>query len=801
MTPPALERRHRPHRFAFGELDPLARATWSLLAILAFSVAFYCVTLLVRPTGTSWTWLDGWAVSAMEVVASVICIGRSLVARPGRLAALFLGLAVLSWSVGDVVLTFEGLGGSTPFSPSWADACYLAFYPIAAVGIGLFVHQQARSFTLTNWLDGAIAGLGTASICSVVLFQAGVPITGPTRLATLVKLAYPLGDALLLGLVVGGFAALSGLRKTSWILLASAMVLNIFGDSSNLLAHSFGATRAGYVLNAIAWPVAILLAAMAVWLRRKPPNPLSQVPSAGFTLPLLGTLGALGLLVAGNLTTVESLPLALAIATLIVVVVRFVLSVRGMEQLSHQRHQQAITDELTGLWNRRYLFRTFDTYFAEAAKSDSQEGLAFLFIDLDKFKEINDSFGHPAGDELLRQLAGRLKSALRDDDLIVRVGGDEFGVVLAGASTSYAAEVAERLTESLTKPFELESVTACIGASIGIAHAPEDASDSARLIWCADVAMYRAKQGRLPYVHFLSSVDDEQDQMRLVAELDHAIDAGQLVLYYQPQLDLRTRQIDAVEALIRWEHPRMGLVPPDVFLPLAQEAGLMQRITAWVLDTGLAQCAAWLAEGKKCTVSLNITPDNLLERGFVDLVSAALVRHQVPAECLVLEITETSVIHQFDVAQGIIEDLRDRGVDVSIDDFGAGVTSLAYLSDLAVRELKLDRAFINRITEGNGPHDLDLVRSTIELGHAMGLRIVAEGIEDPGTLELLAGWGCDIAQGYCISRPRPAEQLQFGPVAPAVEPVASTSPVAAKSRSSSVRPWVTTSHSGGPKAP
>jgi EAL domain-containing protein (putative c-di-GMP-specific phosphodiesterase class I) len=321
--------------------------------------------------------------------------------------------------------------------------------------------------------------------------------------------------------------------------------------------------------------------------------------------------------------------------------------------------------------------------------------------------------------------------------------------------------VAERLTEDLHQPFLLNSVNATIGASIGIALAPTDATDSARLIWCADVAMYRAKLGKFPFARFVQNLDEGQDHMRLAEELREAIDLDQLVLHYQPQLDLRTRNVQAVEALIRWVHPRLGLVPPDHFLPLAEEAGLMKEITAWVLDTAVAQCAAWRSTGRSLAVSVNVSPSNLLEPGFVEMVKDRLTHYELPPSGLVLELTEANVIADFRTCQRVIEDLRSSGIIVSIDDFGAGVTSLAYLRDLAVQELKLDRSFISRVADGNQHRDLDVVRSTIELGHALGLRIVAEGIEDVETLNLLTEYGCDVAQGYCISRPKPADEFAF----------------------------------------
>jgi EAL domain-containing protein (putative c-di-GMP-specific phosphodiesterase class I) len=270
--------------------------------------------------------------------------------------------------------------------------------------------------------------------------------------------------------------------------------------------------------------------------------------------------------------------------------------------------------------------------------------------------------------------------------------------------------------------------------------------------------MYRAKLGHASFVLYDQDLDGDESQVRLVDELRAAVEHGTFELHYQPQLDLRSGQVVAVEALLRWPHPRLGLIPPLKFLPLAEEANLMQPLTTLVLDRALAQCAAWRAAGHSLTVSVNISATNLLDDGFTELVQQLLARHDTPAAAIVIEITETSVIAEFERSQAAIERLRALGITVSIDDFGAGYTSLAHLGRLAVGELKLDGSFITGLGDGTN-RDIDLVRATIELGHAMGLRVVAEGIEDGATLDLLREFGCDLAQGYFISRPMPAERL------------------------------------------
>lgn len=753
-------------RLTYAGASPRSTSTarsvlWTTYAFLGFVLAAFLLTLIVRRSDDGWLWLDGWVVCGVQLVACGLCIGRGVARRAGRASALVLGTSLLLWTIGDIILTAESIGGATPPAPSLADVFYLGFYPLAYIAVVLFMRGEVRKLTSPNWLDGAIAGLGAAAVCAAFAFHSVLESTGGNALATVTNLAYPIGDLLLLGLVVFASAVLSGRRKAPWILLAGGMALNVVGDTSNLFQNSIGASRFGSILNATAWPTAIVVMSMAVWLRQRPANPLVPQRPPGFFLPALASTSALFILFAGSFRSIGGVALGLATATLLTVGLRLALSVRGLQSLSEERARQSVTDDLTGLCNRRYLFRVLDAFFAESGAETPGRTLAFLFVDLNHFKEINDSFGHPAGDELLRQLGARLSTSLRDSDLLVRLGGDEFAVVLIDGDTDYASVVAERITAAFQAPFELGVVRANITASIGIAMAPSDAADSAALVWCADVAMYRAKLGNTPYASYEPRLDQESDQMRLLQELRTGIDEGQLVLHYQPQLDLRTGEIVAVEALLRWVHPRLGLLPPLKFLPLAEEAGLMRSITKWVLEEATAQCAAWRNAGRTLSVAVNVSPTNLLESGFLAIVRGHLERHGLPAEALVVEITETCVITEFERSQRVIEELRDLGIVVSIDDFGAGVTSLAYLSSLAAGELKLDRTFIEGVVGRDSERVRELVGSTIELGHAMGLRIVAEGIEDAIVLELLSELGCDLAQGYCIGRPKPAAELAF----------------------------------------
>jgi len=497
-----------------------------------------------------------------------------------------------------------------------------------------------------------------------------------------------------------------------------------------------------------------------VWLTAPPRDYRTHEAPPGFGLVGAAAASALLILFVGSVSHVASSALVLAAGTLALAGIRLGLSLTSLRRLTEERHTQAVTDQLTTLGNRRALFELLELLASEQEPGGAQPpSIAFLFVDLNRFKEVNDSFGHSVGDELLRQLGSRLNGSLRQTDLLVRLGGDEFAVALMNADADYGAAVAQRISGLLEEPFQLGSVRARIGASIGIAVLPDDTSDGQELLRCADLAMYRSKLEGKSYAIYSEELDGHQNRIGLVEDLRAAIDQRQLELYYQPQIELRSGEVIAVEALVRWNHPRLGNVPPLEFLPLAEDAELMGPLTDLVLDQALAQCASWRAEGRDVAVAVNVSTTNLLDPDFAANVGRRLRQQGLAPEALVVEITETTAITDFDACKRAIEQLQDMGLIVSVDDFGAGFTSLAYLSSLAVGELKLDRSFINGLAVAREERNLALVRSTIDLAHALGLRVVAEGVEDEASLELLAQLRCDHAQGYLISRPQPADEL------------------------------------------
>jgi diguanylate cyclase (GGDEF)-like protein len=412
-------------------------------------------------------------------------------------------------------------------------------------------------------------------------------------------------------------------------------------------------------------------------------------------------------------------------------------------------------DRLTGLPNRIHLQDRLGE--ALAARADDH-GMALLLIDLDGFKEVNDTLGHQIGDELLKLVGDRLRDTAGHGVTVARLGGDEFAVLLPHARHGEALAAAHEITEAIEAPFQVDELSLGIEASVGIALVPDHATQADALLQRADVAMYRAK-------HLRSGIevyDAEQDpssprRVGMLAELRHAIPNNELVLFYQPKVDLAEGLVVGVEALIRWFHPERGLMPPDDFLPLAERSGLIAPLTDWVAGTAIEQCRLWQDLGLDLTVAVNVSIRNLYDRRFPERLHSLLERWNVPASRLKLEITECTLMADPKRAAPSLQELNDMGISMSLDDFGTGYSSLTYLKRLPVRELKIDKSFVMNMTQDT--QDVAIVRTTIDLARSLGLRVCAEGVEDQAALELLSFYGCHDAQGFHISRPLPPAEL------------------------------------------
>jgi diguanylate cyclase (GGDEF)-like protein len=433
--------------------------------------------------------------------------------------------------------------------------------------------------------------------------------------------------------------------------------------------------------------------------------------------------------------------------------------VEATSRIARDREYEANHDSLTGLANRRCFLRRVHDEVLRAATSG--ERMAVLLIDLDHFKEINDTLGHKAGDSLLEQLGPRMLAAVRERDLVVRLGGDEFALLIAagGGDTGAEAEaLAERLRDAISEPFTIDGVELHVQGSIGIALFPDDAPDADSLLRLADIAMYQAKH--TPRGHALYAAEDDlnsRERLALAGELRGAIAQGELVLHYQPKAEIASGHVSSVEALVRWQHPVHGLLAPDRFIPLAERAGVMRELTHYVLDAALAQRAAWSEQGIELDVAVNIAAANVIDRQLPGTVAKLLASHGVEPHALQLELTENTLMTDPQSASEVIGQLAELGVALSLDDFGTGYSSLAQLKGLRVEEIKIDRSLVNDMAvKGDSAA---IVRSTIELARTLGLRVVAEGVETAAALLELEQYGCDVAQGFYISRAVPAAEL------------------------------------------
>jgi len=429
---------------------------------------------------------------------------------------------------------------------------------------------------------------------------------------------------------------------------------------------------------------------------------------------------------------------------------------RGLLRQAAENEYQAQHDALTGLPNRQLFTERVTEALANGGKA------AVFILDLDRFKEVNDTLGHHYGDELLKQVAVRTSTMVRagSGDIVARLSGDEFAVLLPGTTESSAVDIAERLLGVLHQTFNLGDVSVDVEASLGIAIAPVHADTATALMRCADVALYSAKDAKTGAVLYRPTMHTEDtSRLLMLGDLRRALDTtDQLQLYYQPKVGLGTGELDGVEALVRWQHPTRGMINPGDFIPMAETTGLITRLTLHVLRLAVAQARTWLDDGLTVPIAVNLSPRCLLDPHLVGHVVGLLDEYKLPSALLRLEVTETAVMANPALATATLTELHDLGIRLSIDDYGTGYSSMAYLKSLPVDELKVDRTFV--LDMDRDQEDAVLVRGAIELGHNLGMTVVAEGVEGAGHVDALRALGCDIAQGYHYAKPMPAADLK-----------------------------------------
>ena len=728
---------------------------WVAPALLASAAGWVVYAALVGWWGPGdFPVRDVEVYSALMVGTALLVGARGLLLRVDRVAWLVLALGLLLSAIGDIVYsTYVVRLDPEPF-PSVADTLYLALYPAVYVAVVLLVRRRVRDLPRSMWIDGVVALLAVSSLLAawlVVPIESG--LSGGVA-ATVVGLAYPIADSLMLLVAILGLVLLGSAAGGALWWFSGALAVMGLADLTYWARLSSSGYFAGTWLDVL-WPLANVMLAFAAW--RPVRLTVRRHSSQGLLLiaPVASVLVAGGVLVYGTSHAAPAVAVAMAAASLVGVVVRLAATVTETGRMMVAQ-RVAATDELTELPNRR----GFTTRASRVlATVDADSPAALLMLDLDGFKEVNDSLGHHAGDRLLIGVATRLRESLRSpDDVLGRLGGDEFALMLARVDAREAVQVAGRIALALAPAFDIDGVKVQTSASIGLALAPTHGTDLSLLLRRADIAMYRAKAGHLGYAAYDGQGDQlGEDRLQRTAELRRAVQGGELVLHYQPKVELATGRVVAVEALVRWERPGHGIVPPDDFLPLVEEAGLMPALNTAVLEMAVAQSALWREAGLLISIAVNLSAGAVVDEDLPRYLDELLARFGVPADLLQIEITEEALLRDRPRAQAVLARLRQAGIRISIDDYGSGYSSLAYLRELTVDEIKLDKSFV--LPMADDARAASIVRSTIDLAHALGLQIVAEGVEQRAAAQDLAACRCDTAQGFFWSKALPAAEL------------------------------------------
>ena len=731
-----------------------------------------------------WRWwaiggvlVAGHSLLPVGVVRDVVYVGFPLAAvvmtvvgvrryRPApRAPWLLFAAGILLWGSGDALWAVFDILGVDPF-PSAADAFYLLGYPLFAVGLRGLARARNPDGNATALLDAAL--VGTVAFVVLWILAIGPAFESPETdfFEAAVASAYPLGDVALL-LFLAYLAGDTRLRSPALRLLGAGFVATLAADVAFALVDVLPWVGEDGVDAEWLWVSGYLLMgagalhpSMAQAGQRQPRLALTTRSGIG----RLGFLGSLLFLLPGTALfqwlrgdDPDSVELAAAGVVVIVLVFARMMAMTGqMVRQSDRLAALAGTDPLTGLPN----LRLFTDEVALRLADPQRPRVPVMLVNLDRFAEIKETLGYRVGDELLRAAGRRLADDLGDRGMVARVGGDAFGVVVhdGTACSADVVEYASTLRAGLSRPFTLSDVSVSVDGLVGIAVGPDDGDQPGELLQRADVALSAARMrpervarysGRFPADGTLAP--------HLMSELAAALASGEIVLHYQPQVDVGTGRVCGLEALVRWQHPVHGLLPPAAFIPAAERTGLIRPLTLHVLDRALAQVARMKAEGRAVAVSVNLSVRDLLDVHFPEDVERALARHGVETSLLELEVTETMAMVDPNRSLEVLRRLARLGVALSVDDYGTGYSSLAYLQRLPVQRLKIDRSFVMGMV--HDPASAAIVRSTIELARNLGLTVVAEGVEDDATLLALGEMGCTTAQGFGLGRPVPPDRL------------------------------------------
>jgi diguanylate cyclase (GGDEF)-like protein len=667
-----------------------------------------------------------------------------------------LALGVVLFNVANLVSLWHGDHLTLLPGPAISDVPFLMSYVAFVIGVVLMTQYRYGWELPSVQLDGAVAGLSLAALATLLWFSRILVARGhPLDVA--VRMAYPLLDLVLLVVLVSGLAPSRYRPNFATSLMVGGFALFDVGDVIYLNERVAGTYHRGTLLDAT-WVVALWLvglAASAPEERRRAARASATAPPSVAAVPIVfATLSVmtLGVAVVNHSSRAASL---FAIGALCLVVLRMALTLREVRNVEQATFVVARVDDLTGLANRRS--------FMESAANmlDSLEHprqLGVILIDLDGFKEVNDSLGHACGDELLRVVGKRFARHITARAIIARVGGDEFACALVFDDFHELVDFGNELEAILTDPIALDGVIVRVSTSIGIAIYPDHGLTQVELMRSADVAMYEAKRTHSTICLYHPDFDlNSRDRLAMIGELRGAIEAGHLVLHYQVTKDLRSGHIHGIEALVRWNHPIRGVIFPDDFIPMAERVGLIIPLTRSVLRLAIDEMARLDRNGHRLNMSVNISHLDLVDERLPSYITMLLLEYGIDPARLTLEVTESSLGGDPARTRHSIEQLRDLGIRISIDDFGVGYSSMSQLLELPIDELKIDKTFVFALE--NDVRARAVISSTIELGRALNVTVVAEGIETFSNHELVRNLGADIAQGYFIARPKTSQEI------------------------------------------
>ncbi len=714
-----------------------------VVATLVTNVAYGASIFLAhRPADGYVTFWDGWVFLVASLLPGAVVGIKAVIDRRLRWAWSWITAGIVFNCVANLVYTYHDQNLRPIPYPGPADVLFLLSYLAFAVGLVLFMRHGSDDTSRATLLDGLVVGLAAGAVAVALWFEPILAQSGSTA-QVLVGLAYPLFDLVFIVIVISGLAPQRFRPTPATMAFMAGAGLWALGDIVYLNQIAADTYQVGTSLE-LTWSAGIVLFGLAPWFRMtRRHGRTTELASGLAVIPALCALVSLAVIALGLTGTVPPLASWLAMASVGAALVRVVYTVRELRR-ANEGFRQARTDDLTTLMNRRGFTEQLDRRLAGIDPLQ-----AVLLIDLDGFKEVNDSLGHHSGDLLLGIVGERFSRSLPAGGLLARLGGDEFGVTFPGDRVSGVA-AAQTLLDTLTNPIALDGISIRVSASIGIACTPEHGTTRDDLVRAADVAMYDAKRTQRGFaIYDVDHDPHSRERLALIEDLRSAIDQRAFEMHYQPTIDLASGAVVGMEALIRWRHPQRGLLLPDEFIPLAERVGLIPAITRCVLNQSIGHLAETRAAGHDLRLSVNVSASDLVDEDLPAYIRAAMDSHDLLPRLLTLEITETALASDPVRAARTLHALRAEGIRVSIDDFGVGYSSMSKLLELPVDELKLDRSFITHLDEDVRAQAI--LSATVELGRTLGLDIVAEGVETNSALDEITDRGVDTAQGFYFS--------------------------------------------------